>query len=305
MLYLVIRFRVEDDQAGERIDKVVTRHLSDIGRRGARELFAERRVIVDGRVARKGDRAGQGAEVVVHLEENEFAAPEPDLPLRVILETQEVVVVGKPAGQPSAPIRIGQTGTLANAIIARYPETLGVGYRSREPGLLHRLDTQTSGLLVVARTRSVFDRLRQALSEGRIEKRYLAVVSAGGAKDSGVVDECLAPDPADTRRVRVAPRGSPGARPAVTRFRAIRSGARFRLLEVEVSHAYRHQVRAHLSWIGAPIAGDALYGGDSVPALGERHALHASYVAWAGDDVVPAFSVEDPLPPELEALFSA
>jgi 23S rRNA pseudouridine1911/1915/1917 synthase len=296
-------FRVAPDEAGQRFDKVIARKLPDLGRRAAADLFGKGRVRVDGRVVKKGDRAHAGASVTVELEEQDVES-EPDLPLNVVVETPEVAVVRKPAGLPTAPIRRGETGTLANAIVARFPETKNVGYRPREPGLLHRLDTQTSGLVIVARTSEAFATLRGALAEGRIEKRYLAVVRKGAVSQPGVADQCLAPDPRDPRRVRVVPATMPGARPATTRFRIVRSGAAFSLLEVEVSHAYRHQIRVHLSWLGAPIAGDALYGGALVPSLGERQALHASYVAWAGDDVVPRFEAEDPLPAELEALLS-
>lgn len=300
----MISFRVTEDESRERMDKLVIRKVAEIGRRGAAGLFAEGRVRVDGRIAKKGDRAPRGAEVTIRLESEDLIEPEPDQPLSVVLETKDVVVVNKPAGQPSAPVRFGETGTLAHAVLARYPETRDVGYRRREPGLLHRLDTQTSGLVVVVRNQAAFECLRRALSEGRLEKRYLAVVPAGAVAGSGVIDECLAPDPSDARRVRVVGRGAAGARPAVTRFRALDSGRTWGLLEIEASHAYRHQIRAHLSWIGAPIAGDALYGGALVDALGERHALHASYVAWAGDDVVPAFAASDPLPAELGVLLS-
>jgi 23S rRNA pseudouridine1911/1915/1917 synthase len=297
-------FRVAPDEAGQRFDKVIARKLPDIGRRAAADLFGKGRVRVDGRVVKKGDRAHAGVTVTVELEEQDVES-EPDLPLSVVLETPQVVVVRKPAGQPTAPIRRGETGTLANAVIGRYPETKNVGYRPREPGLLHRLDTQTSGLVVVARTPDAFATLRAALTEGRIEKRYFALVRKGAVSEPGVVDQCLAPDAKDTRRVRVVPATMPGARAATTRFRIVRAGPAFSLLEVHVSHAYRHQIRAHLSWLGAPIAGDALYGGALVPSLGERQALHASYVAWAGDDVVPRFEAADPLPAELEALLSA
>jgi len=296
-------FRVALDEAGQRIDKVIARKLPDLGRRAAADLFGKGRVLVDGKAARKGDRAQAGASVTIQLEEGDVE-PEPELPLRVVFESPEVAIVRKPAGQPTAPIRRGETGTLANAILARFPETRNIGYRAREPGLLHRLDTQTSGLVIVARTPEAFAKLRTALAEGRIEKRYLAVVRKDAASEPGVVGQYLAPDPRNPRRVRVVPATMPGARAATTRFRTIRVGARWSLLEVHVSHAYRHQIRAHLSWMGAPIAGDALYGGALVPALGERQALHASYVAWAGDDVVPRFEAEDPLPVELEALLS-
>ncbi len=297
-------FRVALDEAGQRIDKVIARRLPDLGRRAAADLFGKGRVRVDGRAVKKGDRAQAGASVTVELEERDVE-PEADLPLDVVLETPQVAVVRKPAGQPTAPIRRGETGTLANAIIARFPETQNVGYRPREPGLLHRLDTQTSGLVIVARTPEAFATLRANLAEGRIEKRYLAVVRTGAVSERGVVDECLAPDPKDTRRVCVVPATMPGARAATTRFRIVRAGGAFSLLEVHVSHAYRHQIRAHLSWLGAPIAGDALYGGALVPSLGERQALHACYVAWAGDEVVPRFEAADPLPAELEGLLSA
>jgi 23S rRNA pseudouridine1911/1915/1917 synthase len=296
-------FRIAPDEAGQRIDKVIARKLPDLGRRAAADLFGQGRVLVDGKVARKGDRAQPGASVTVRFEEQDVER-EPDLPLEVVFEAPEVIVVRKPAGQPTAPIRRGETGTLANAILGRFPETKSIGYRPREPGLLHRLDTQTSGLVIVARTPRAFARLRAALSESRIEKRYLAVVRRGAASEGGVIEQCLAPDTRNPRRVRVVPAMQPGARAATTRFRTIRVGARFSLLEVDVSHAYRHQIRAHLSWMGAPIAGDVLYGGALVPSLGERQALHASYVAWAGDDVVPRFEASDPLPVELDALLS-
>lgn len=299
-----VDFRVAPDEAGERIDKVVARRFPDLGRRSAAALFGLGRVLVEGRVAKKGDRASAGTSVTVRIDEQPLE-PETDLPIDVVFESPQVAVVRKPAGQPTAPIRPGETGTLANAILGYFPETREVGYRPREPGLLHRLDTQTSGLVVVARSADAFARLRKALAEGRIEKRYLAVVRSGVVSAPGMVEEYLAPDPRDHRRVSVGPATMPGARPATTRFRPIREGRVWSLLEVEVSHAYRHQVRAHLSWLGAPIAGDALYGGALVPALGERHALHASYVAWMGDEAVPRFAVNDPLPPELETLLSA
>lgn len=296
-------FTTDEKDTGERIDKVVARRFPDLGRRGVARLFAEGRVRVDGRAARKGDAATSGSAVEIDVGKNAIVEPESNPVLDVLLERNDVVILRKPAGQPTAPIRAGETGTLANAIVARYPETRGIGYRAREPGLLHRLDTQTSGLVVVARTPDAFERLRRALSEGRLAKRYLAVVT-GTVDESGIIDEWLSPDPADPRRVRVVARGTPRARPATTRFRRLRAGGPFTLVEAEVSHAYRHQVRAHLAWRGFPIAGDALYGGIVVQELGARHALHASYVAWAGDDVVPAFALDDPLPAELGALLA-
>jgi 23S rRNA pseudouridine1911/1915/1917 synthase len=294
-----IVFRVGDDEAGERIDKVVAARLSGAGRRKVAELFRNGSVQVAGRMARKGQTARAEDEVRVRL--SPPILPEPELELGVRLETASVVVVEKPAGQPTAPAADGDRGTLAAALLGRYPEMAGVGYRAREPGLLHRLDTETSGLVVAARSGAAFDALRGGLEAGRFQKRYLAVVPARGMPDAGTIDAPLEPDPSHGRLVRVAPEGSDRTRRA-THFRKLRTLGEWALVELDVSRAYRHQVRVHLASIGHPIAGDALYGGPEAPLGGARHALHASYVAWTGDDVVPGFAVESALPEDLSAL---
>ena len=293
-----ISFHVGDDEDGERLDRLVSIHAK-VGRRKVAELFQRGAVRVRGRVIKKGVIARSGEEVTVRLAP--LILPEPGLPLDVRLETKYVVVANKPAGQPTAPARDGDAGTLAGALLARYPEMAGVGYRAREPGLLHRLDTGTSGLVVAARSEAVFTVLRRGLGEGRIEKRYLAVVLASGLPESGMIACRLEPDPRDGRRVVVIGEAQDTSAPHVSHYKVIRGEGSWALVEVLARHAYRHQVRVHLASIGHPIAGDALYGGPEAPLPGGRHALHASYVAWAGEADVPAFAVDCPLPIDFEA----
>lgn len=295
---------MEREEAGQRLDRVVIRRVPGLGRKRAARLFASGAVHVEGRPALKGEPATAGAEMTVELATPESVAAEPEAPLDVRLEMPELVVVAKPAGQPSVPLDNAERGTLAGALVARYPEMRSVGYRPREPGLLHRLDTQTSGLLVAARSARAFEQLRAELRAGRLRKRYLAVVAGDNLDDHGTIDAPIAPDRSNRRRVRVGAdiQDRRGARRARTRYYVIERSGHFALVEVEVSHAYRHQVRAHLASIGHPIAGDTLYGGEAVPSLGARHALHASYIAWAGDTDVPAFEVEDRLPDGLRLL---
>lgn len=302
-----LTFTVSTGEAGQRLDKLVVAR-SELGRRRVAELFARGRVLVGGRRLPKGELAREGDEVVVTFEVDDRPAPEPEARLTVRLETPHLVVVAKPAGQPSAPLR-GEAGTLAGALLGHYPEMAGVGHSPREPGLLHRLDTQTSGLVVAARSADTFDRLHAALQQGAMTKRYLAIVGAEGLGEGGTIDAPIAPDRKNPRRVLVADAqaqrtGKNRARPAVTRWKLLKRAGSFALLEVTVSRALRHQIRAHLASIGHPIAGDAIYGGPPAPELGERHALHASYIAWAGDETIAGFALEEPMPGDMASLMA-
>jgi len=290
--------------AGSRLDKFLTRHVPGLGRHQAAELCADGRVRIDGRRARKSSVLGVGAKITVEFAEPELLAAEPELPLEVRLERSEIVVVNKPAGMPTAPLATAERGTLCGALLARYPEMQGVGHRAREPGIVHRLDTQTSGLVLAARSARAFTRMSQALEHEQLQKRYLAVVSAQGLAESGEIARALAPDPAHPERVRVLEEGdgSGYARHKVTRYRLKRVAGERALLELSVGSAFRHQIRAHLAAIGHPIAGDSVYGGERLPALGARHALHASELRWPGTTSEPGFAVYEPLPPELAAL---
>jgi 23S rRNA pseudouridine1911/1915/1917 synthase len=293
---------VTETENGVRLDRLLVTHVPGLGRKRARELFAEGRVTLNGRRSKAGVPAKTGDTVAVELDAPGVAA-EAEQPLDVRYESAEVVIVEKPAGQPTAPIRPDEVGTLANAVAARYPKTLGVGHQPREPGLLHRLDTQTSGLVIVALSPRAFETLNRAMGTERLTKRYLAIVE-GNLAGEGSIDWPLGPDPTKKGRVAAYPTPPRGYfREATTHFRVISERGGRKLVELQVARAFRHQVRAHLAALGAPLVGDALYGGPPFPEGGERHALHASYVAWAGDPTLPSFRVESGLPDDMRLLF--
>jgi 23S rRNA pseudouridine1911/1915/1917 synthase len=309
-----LKIAIGEKEAGGRLDKIVVSALPGVGRAGAKRLFAEGRVrlVPSGggrpRRAAKGDVAALGDEVEIDVGAEDAAGgavPEPGAALEVLLERDDLVVVDKPAGQPTAPLDPGERGTLANALVARYPEMAALGFSPREPGLCHRLDTETSGCVLAARTEAAFDALARALKEGRLDKRYLLLCAAADLPETGTIDVPLAPHPKDRRRVyacvhpRDVARYAPRA--ATTTYRTLSVHGALALVEASAPKAARHQIRAHFAAIEHPLAGDALYGGPEVPGLA-RHALHAQAITWGGDAVVPAFAVRSPLPPDLAAL---
>jgi 23S rRNA pseudouridine1911/1915/1917 synthase len=289
----------------DRLDRALAR-LFGVSRGRAMEWIADDRVRVDGRRARKGAQVGPGARVSVRKPPPDSPVPQPELPLRIVHADAHLVVADKPAGMPSHPLKPGETGTAANALVGRFPELASVGPAPREGGLVHRLDTDTSGLLLAARTDAAHALLRAQFAARSVEKGYLALV-AGELHAGGEIDVPLAHDPHDSRKVR--PASAPewaeahGARPASTRFTPLLRRGGFTLLEVEIGTGVLHQIRAHLAFIGHPLAGDALYGGPQLPGL-SRHFLHAARLSFAHPDGGrPRF--DSPLPADLASALEA
>lgn len=295
---------------GARLDKALVTLVEGASRARVKKAIENSEVKVNGRHVSKGGVVHAGD--VLTIEEGAVktgdapCVPEPDAKLVVAFESASVAIVDKPAGQATTPIREGETGTLANAVVGRYPDLAGIGYSPREPGLVHRLDTETSGLVVVAKTADAFEILRDALQGERIAKEYLLVCASDGLPDDGTIEHPIANHPKDKRRVypcihpRDVMRYAP--RPASTRFEVVRRVGAWALVRATAPRAVRHQLRAHFAAIEHPLAGDSLYGGATVAGL-ERHALHAARVAFDGDrsaDLV--FDVTSELPADMAAL---
>ena len=291
-----------------RLDRFLAAQLPGLGRRRVSALISDGQVELDGRRATKSELVRPGARVHVLLP-SELGAEQtlagiPDMPLCVLLETEHLVVVDKPAGLASVALPGKAEPSLAAGLVARYPEMRGVGYGAMDAGLLHRLDTGTSGLMIAARSAAAFSALRHALAAEDIDKRYLALVPYRSGHERGQIEAALAPDPKNRRKIRVSDPDARGARRALTRYRELAHGNTWALLEVRAPRAYRHQVRVHLAHAGLPLAGDRLYGGEPVLDLGQRHALHAHYAAWRGGGGVAGFRVRIDPPPEFASLLA-
>jgi len=274
----------------DRIDKALARFYPAAGRRQLAQLFADGAVRVNGRRASKGDRVAVGDTVELTREPVHGAAlrpaPDPDVPLVVLAERSELVAVAKPAGVPSQPLRAGELGTMANAIAFRFPECVAIGDDPRDGGLVHRLDIGTSGVLIAARTPEAHRALRAAFGAGMVVKHYLAITDG-----RPVAHECDAPLAQRGKRAVV---DLAEGLPAYTEITVEHTLPGHALVRCVARTGRMHQVRAHLAHVGAPLTGDALYGGAPLPGH-DGFFLHAERVALplGGEPLVVTAPVPD------------
>jgi len=283
-----------------RLDAFLHGALPALSRRFVRRLIAEGAVCVNGRPAAKGVRLAPGDRVTLP-DLPASIAPEPQLALPVLHEDDAVVALDKPGGMPGHALDPRQRGTAAAFLLARYPEMAGVG-DPLAPGLVHRLDSGTSGLLVAARTRAAHQALRAALHARAVEKRYLAWVAGdASALDGTRVALPLAHDPRDRRRMVPAVAGM-RAWPAETSVVVVSTGRARSLVEATIRTGVTHQVRVHLAARGHPVLGDVLYGGAPAGLPPGRHALHAAGMTFPHPADGQPLSLRAALPAELALL---
>ncbi len=266
---------------GARLDRA-TAQLFALPVATARRLIAQERVGLDGRRGAKGDQVRAGQVIDVHGGVR-WLAPRADARLAVLYVDDEVVIVDKPAGMPCHPLAPGEGGTAVDGLAAAFPEIeLASPEAPREAGLVHRLDTGTSGCLAVARTADAWRALRVALASSDVHKRYLALVE-GVLTGARTVTAPIAHDPSDVRRMRVDPAG----RPAHSEVRPLAQGADATLVELVLIGGRRHQLRVHLASLGHPIVGDELYGAPARAGI-SWPLLHARALTLPGHAAVVA-----------------
>jgi 23S rRNA pseudouridine1911/1915/1917 synthase len=292
----VARVRVGAEQEGERLDHVVARALGDVAVAEARRLIDAGAVRVDGRVARKGVRVVAGQTIDVDDIVNGVGVePDATVGVRWLHVDDALVAVDKPAGVPSHPLRAGERGTAANAIVARFPECAAASTDPREGGLAHRLDNETSGVLLAARSRAAWDALRAAMGAATCDKTYLAEV-VGAPPDAGVEAAPIGRAGRRGGRVRVGAGRAPLA--ARTAWEVVERRGATTLVRARLHAGRAHQVRAHLAAAGFPIVGDEIYGAAAPPAPdGARLRLHAHTIALPHPTTGAALLIEAPPPP--------
>jgi 23S rRNA pseudouridine1911/1915/1917 synthase len=283
------------DRPGERLDLFLVRKLPDLSRSRLRRLIDERLVTIDGRQAAKAGRlleAGQRIDVVVPPPESEELVAEV-VALRVVYEDEDLLVVDKPACMAVHPSPGHNEGTLVHALLARSPE-LSTAAGPGRPGIVHRLDKDTSGLIIVAKNDAAHLALAKQLKDRVVEKTYVALVEGHVSPEEGTIEAPITRHPTNRRKMAIG-----GDRESRTRYRVVRLFDGFSLLELHPETGRTHQLRVHLASIGHPVAGDRVYGRSKRDPRFPRQFLHAQRLAFAHPATGERIDVEAELAEDL------
>lgn len=289
-------FTVDPDQAGSRLDHYLAARMPAYSRARLQEWIEAGRVRVGGEVKKASYKLRGGERIDVEpAEMKPLKAVAEEIALDILYEDADVVAINKPAGMVVHAGAGRHEGTLVNALLHHFGALSGVGGELR-PGIVHRLDKGTSGVMLAARHDAAHRDLARQFASRSVEKTYLALVEGVMARDTGRIDRKIARDP--VRRTRMTARLETG-REAHTSYHVIERFKRFTLLEVKIGTGRTHQIRVHLASIGHPVAGDTLYGAAQHPA--GRPWLHSFRLRFALPSSGEQITIEAPVPNELEA----
>ncbi|GAB4451011.1 MAG: RluA family pseudouridine synthase [Anaerolineae bacterium] len=293
---------VEAHQPPTRLDQYLADALPHLSRSQIKKLIQQNKILVAHQPAKPGAVIGPGDVIQLDLPDDSQAvlAPEP-MALDIVHADEAVILINKPPGLVVHPAHGHSGGTLVNGLLAQFPDLTAMTTADSEaafrPGVVHRLDQDTSGLIVIARTPEALRRLRRQFKSRTVEKTYLAVVFGQPEAPEGVIDVPLGRDP--RQRQKFAPRLD--GKPARTHYRLKEALDGYSLLEIGLETGRTHQIRVHLAWLKCPVVGDTVYGRKKTPPGVERQLLHAWRLAFihplSGDPV----RFEAPLPADMRA----
>jgi len=298
----ILNFRF-DKKTPERLDKFLVGQLQEFSRSRIQALIADGFVDVDGHAAKKaGQTLESGSQVTVRIPppaSTELVAEE--IPLDIVFENDDLIVVNKPAGMVVHPAAGHSSGTLVNAMLGYDPEIEGIGGEER-PGVVHRLDKETSGLILLAKNERAHRWLQDQFRLRKVEKTYLALVDGKPPTPSGRVETYIGRDPSHRKRMANVPESR--GREAVSEYKTVESFRNHTLLEFHPFTGRTHQIRLHCAFLGCSIVGDEVYGRKKSTVEIDRHFLHAYRLKIVLPNEKTSRVFEAPLPEELADVLS-
>lgn len=306
-----ITLRVAEFDSGLRLDAYLAAHINDWSRARLQRLIEAEDVLVNGKPAKPSYKVSAGDVIELELSAPPLASFTPEnIPLEIVFEDDDLVVVNKPAGLVVHPAAGAPSGTLANALAYHFQQ-LSKHAGAIRPGIVHRLDKDTSGLLVVAKTESAHEDLADQFRAREIFKSYVALVYGVVKQESGRVEQPIARDPRNRTRMAIVA----GGRGALSLYRVRRSYESFTLVDVELKTGRTHQIRVHLSWLKHPVVGDELYSGGRENGVQDvrlraeirklkRQFLHAEQLGFRHPKTGDQMKFTAPMPPELASLLA-
>ena len=293
-------FELSIEQAGERLDKALSSLYPDLSRSFCQKLIKDGHILVNG-VPKKGNYHVNGGELlsVTIPKAQEIAILPENIPLDILYEDDDVLVVNKPKGMVVHPSAGHYTGTLVNAVMYHCQDSLSGINGEIRPGIVHRIDMDTTGALIVCKNDSAHVKIAEQIKEHSVTRRYLGIAKGVVKTDCGVVEGTIGRHPTDRKKMAVNVRGG---KPAVTHYRVLERFKNHTLMEFTLETGRTHQIRVHMASIGHPLLGDSVYGNGKSPWKLQGQTLHAAVIGFFHPTSKAYLEIEAPLPQYFKSL---
>ena len=290
---------VKDNNQKKRLDSYIVEELEDLSRTTVKRLIDEEKILVNGKKQKSSYKPEMGDVISIDMPEaREIKLEAQNIPVPVIYEDNDIIVVNKPKGMVVHPANGNPDGTLVNAILAMCKNSLsGIGGEIR-PGIVHRLDKDTSGLLIVAKNDTAHIKMSKQIQDRKVTKKYIALVKGVIAENEATIDLPIARSTKDRKKMGVDPNG----KNAITHFKVLKRYDKYTLLELKIDTGRTHQIRVHMSYIGHPIVGYSVYSNGKNEFDIEGQMLHARYLEFKHPITGEELKLEAPIPEYFESI---
>ena len=287
------------DRDGERLDVFLARMDETLSRSRVQRLIADGHVMVDGKTPKASQRLSEGATVAVEMPEPEATDILPEkIPLDILYEDEDVIVVNKARGMVVHPAAGVSRGTLVNALLAHCKDLSGINGALR-PGIVHRLDKDTSGVMIAAKNDAAHRSLAEQIQQKTAKRVYWAILTGNIAEEEGVIYGAIGRNPKDRQKMAVV---RENGKDATTKFRVLERFGTYTLVECRLMTGRTHQIRVHMAYIGHPVVGDPKYGAKKCPFSIEGQALHSKTLMFTHPRTGERMEFEAPLPEDMQMI---